>query len=85
MPITNFLNLVRFSDNCGAEIPRWLRWKLKQRSADNEDLIRFGIDVVTQLCSRLIEGGAPGLHFYTMNNLAVTNELCQNLSLPRQL
>lgn len=85
MPITNFLNLVRFSDNCGAEIPRWLRWQLKQRSADSEDLIRFGIDVVTQLCSRLIEGGAPGLHFYTMNNLAVTNELCQNLSLPRQL
>ena len=67
MPLTNYHNLVRFSDNCGAEIPRWLRWQLKERSDNPEDLVRYGLDVVTKLCETLVAGGAPGLHFYTMN------------------
>ena len=67
MPLTNFKNLLRFSENCGAEIPRWLQWQLKQRKDNSEDLIDFGIEIVSQLCETLLAGGAPGLHFYTMN------------------
>lgn len=67
MPITNFANLVRFSDGCGAEIPRWVRTRLAAFEDGSEALKDFGADVVTALCERLLEGGAPGLHFYSMN------------------
>ncbi len=67
MPITNYSSLVRFSDACGAEIPRWIRKRLETFGDDNEPLKAFGMDVVSNLCQRLIDGGAPGLHFYTMN------------------
>jgi methylenetetrahydrofolate reductase (NADPH) len=82
MPLTNYQNLVRFSDNCGAEIPRWLRWQLKERSEQGDDLIKFGIEVVTMLCETLLAGGAPGLHFYTMNQWQISDTLCRNLGLP---
>ena len=82
MPLTNYQNLVRFSDNCGAEIPRWLRWQLKERSEQGDDLIKFGIEVVTTLCETLLAGGAPGLHFYTMNQWQISDTLCRNLGLP---
>lgn len=81
MPLTNYHNLVRFSDNCGAEIPRWLRWQLKERSDNPEDLVRYGLDVVTKLCETLVAGGAPGLHFYTMNQWENSDTLCRNLGL----
>jgi methylenetetrahydrofolate reductase (NADPH) len=81
MPLTNHHNLVRFSDSCGAEIPRWLRQQLQQRSHDSTDLVEFGLDVVSELCRKLLEGGAPGLHFYSMNNIAVIDALCQSLRL----
>ena len=82
MPLTNYHNLIRFSDNCGAEIPRWLRWQLKERSDNSEDLVNYGIDVVTSLCEKLLAGGAPGLHFYTMNQWQNSATLCSNLGLP---
>ena len=82
MPLTNYHNLVRFSDNCGADIPRWLRWQLKERSDNPEDLIKYGIDVVSKLCEDLLAGGAPGLHFYTMNQWQISDTLCRNLGLP---
>jgi methylenetetrahydrofolate reductase (NADPH) len=82
MPLTNYHNLVRFSDNCGADIPRWLRWQLKERSDNPEDLIKYGIDVVSKLCEDLLVGGAPGLHFYTMNQWQISDTLCRNLGLP---
>lgn len=79
MPLTNYSNLIRFSDSCGADIPRWLRWQLKERSGNIEDLISYGIDIMTELSQRLLDGGAPGLHFYTMNQWQVTDTLCRNL------
>ena len=82
MPLTNYHNLVRFSDNCGADIPRWLRWQLKERTDNSEDLVKYGLDVVTGLCETLLAGGAPGLHFYTMNQWQITDTLCRNLGLP---
>ena len=82
MPLTNYHNLVRFSENCGAEIPRWLRWQLKERNEQPEDLINYGIEVVTRLCETLLAGGAPGLHFYTMNQWQISDTLCRNLGLP---
>jgi methylenetetrahydrofolate reductase (NADPH) len=82
MPLTNYHNLIRFSDNCGADIPRWLRWQLKERTDNPEDLVKYGLDVVTRLCETLLAGGAPGLHFYTMNQWQITDTLCQNLGLP---
>ena len=81
MPLTNYHNLVRFSDSCGAEIPRWLRKQLQQRSHESTDLVEFGLDVVSELCRKLLEGGAPGLHFYSMNNIAVIDALGQSLRL----
>ena len=81
MPIGNFSQLARFSDACGAEIPRWIRLKL-QAYADDVDSIRaFGLDVVTELCERLLAAGAPGLHFYTMNQAGLTTELWKRLGL----
>lgn len=67
MPIGNYVQLARFSDACGAEIPRWLRKKLETYGEDLPSIRAFGLDVVTDLCDRLLAGGAPGLHFYTMN------------------
>ena len=82
MPLTNYHNLIRFSDNCGAGIPRWLRWQLKERADNPEELVKYGLDVVTRLCETLLAGGAPGLHFYTMNQWQITDTLCRNLGLP---
>jgi methylenetetrahydrofolate reductase (NADPH) len=63
---------MRFSDMCGAEIPRWIRLKLASFGDDSASIRAFGLDVVTQMCDRLIAGGAPGLHFYTLNQAAPT-------------
>jgi methylenetetrahydrofolate reductase (NADPH) len=79
MPITNYQNLVRFSANCGAEIPRWLQHRLAGFDSDTEGLGAFGVDVVTQLCERLVAGGAPALHFYTMNQFEPTASILANL------
>lgn len=79
MPLTNYENLVRFSDNCGAEIPRWLRWQLKERSHNSADLISYGIEMVSELCKKLLAGGAPGFHFYTMNKWQISDQICRNL------
>jgi methylenetetrahydrofolate reductase (NADPH) len=80
MPITNFKGLVRFSDNCGAEIPRWIRKQLEAYQDDNDSLVAFGTDVVTSLCSRLLSSGAPGLHFYTLNQSQATLEIWRRLN-----
>ncbi|MES2017562.1 MAG: methylenetetrahydrofolate reductase [NAD(P)H] [Pseudomonadota bacterium] len=79
MPITNYTQLMRFSDMCGAEIPRWVRLKLASFGDDSASIKAFGLDVVTQLCERLLAGGAPGLHFYSMNQAAATTALWQRL------
>lgn len=79
MPITNYTQLMRFSDMCGAEIPRWVRLKLASFGDDSASIKAFGLDVVTGLCERLLEGGAPGLHFYSMNQAAPTTALWQRL------
>jgi methylenetetrahydrofolate reductase (NADPH) len=83
MPITNFSRLARFSDNCGAEIPRWIRLKLASLGDDKASIRAFGLDVVTDLCEQLLSAGAPGLHFYTMNQADATLELWRRLGLPR--
>jgi methylenetetrahydrofolate reductase (NADPH) len=79
MPITNYTQLVRFSEMCGAEIPRWVRLKLASFGDDSASIKAFGLDVVTGLCERLLAGGAPGLHFYSMNQAAATTEIWQRL------
>ena len=79
MPITNASGLMRFADNCGAEIPRWVRLKLQSFGDDTVSIKAFGLDVVTALLERLRAGGAPGFHFYTMNQAAATLELCRRL------
>ncbi len=81
MPITNYVQLARFSDACGAEIPRWVRRRLESFGDDLESIRAFGADVVTELCRRLLDGGAPGLHFYTMNQAAPTLKIWNNLGL----
>ncbi|MEM1112608.1 MAG: methylenetetrahydrofolate reductase [NAD(P)H] [Pseudomonadota bacterium] len=81
MPITNYANLARFSRNCGAEIPRWICQRLEGFGDDADSVRKFGIEVVTQLCQTLIESGAPGIHFYTMNQVEPTREICSNLGL----
>ncbi|MCB1823596.1 MAG: methylenetetrahydrofolate reductase [NAD(P)H] [Candidatus Competibacteraceae bacterium] len=81
MPITNFTQLARFSDSCGAEIPRWIRKRLEGFDDDRDAIRAFGLDVVTDLCRRLLEGGAPGLHFYTMNQAGPTLAICERLGL----
>lgn len=82
MPITNFTQLARFSAACGAEIPRWLRLRLEQLADDKPALQDFGLDVVSRLCETLLDRGAPGLHFYTLNQAEPTLRLWKNLSLP---
>jgi len=79
MPITNYTQLMRFSDMCGAEIPRWVRLKLASFGDDSASIKAFGLDVVSGLCERLLAGGAPGLHFYSMNQAAATTALWQRL------
>ncbi|MBC6906466.1 methylenetetrahydrofolate reductase [NAD(P)H] [Saccharophagus sp. K07] len=84
MPITNFKNLSRFSDNCGAEIPRWVRKRLEAYGDDLESIKAFGLDLVSELCETLLDNGAPGLHFYTMNQTEPTATLLRNLGLDAQ-
>ncbi|MNL59769.1 5,10-methylenetetrahydrofolate reductase [compost metagenome] len=79
MPITNHTQLLRFSEMCGAEVPRWIRLRLAEFGDDKASIRAFGVDVVTELCQTLLDNGAPGLHFYTLNHaeapLAVWKEL----------
>ncbi|WP_097458763.1 methylenetetrahydrofolate reductase [NAD(P)H] [Mangrovitalea sediminis] len=81
MPITNYTNLMRFSDMCGAEIPRWIRKQLEAYGDDVESIRQFGIEVVTRLCERLLGAGAPGLHFYTLNQADASLQVWENLGL----
>ena len=81
MPIVKFAQLARFSDACGAEIPRWMRKTLEGLGDDNKAVQDFGLDVVTQLCEKLIAGGAPGLHFYTLNQAGPSLEIWKRLGL----
>jgi methylenetetrahydrofolate reductase (NADPH) len=81
MPIANFAQLARFSDACGAEIPRWMRVRLESFHDDAASVRAFGLDVVTELCRKLIAGGAPGLHFYTLNQAALSVEIWRRLGL----
>ncbi|OYT92789.1 MAG: methylenetetrahydrofolate reductase [NAD(P)H] [Burkholderiales bacterium PBB3] len=81
MPIGSSTQLMRFSDACGAEIPRWIRLRLQSFGDDVASIKSFGLDVVTDLCEQLRAGGAPGLHFYTMNQSAATLSLCERLGL----
>lgn len=81
MPINKFSQLVRFSDTCGAEIPRWIRKKLESYGDDSESIQAFGLDIVTDLCERLLQAGAPGLHFYTLNSANLTSKIWQRLNL----
>jgi methylenetetrahydrofolate reductase (NADPH) len=81
MPIMKFSQLARFSDTCGAEIPRSIRKILESYGDDTESILAFGLDVVTQLCERLLAGGAPGLHFYTLNQSAPSLEIWKRLGL----
>lgn len=81
MPITNYTQLARFSDMCGAEIPRWIRKRLESFGDDKKSIRSFGEDVVTELCHQLLEAGAPGLHFYTMNLAGPTLAIWNNLGL----
>lgn len=81
MPIGSFSKLARFSDACGAEIPRWMRRKFESFGDDADSIRAFGLDVVAELCQRLIALGAPGLHFYSMNQSGLTLELCKRLGL----
>ncbi len=81
MPITNITQLARFSDGCGAEIPRWIRKRLEAYGDDLESLRAFGEEVVTSMCQRLLDEGAPGLHFYSMNQVAPTMHLWKNLNI----
>jgi methylenetetrahydrofolate reductase (NADPH) len=79
MPITNSNQLMRFSEMCGAEIPRWVRLKLASYGDDSASIKAFGLDVVTQMCERLLAGGAPGLHFYSLNQAAATTAIWTRL------
>ena len=81
MPIGSFTKLARFSDTCGAEIPRWIRRRLESYGDDVASIRAFGLDVVTDLCERLIARGAPGLHFYTLNQASLTSTIWQRLGL----
>jgi len=81
MPIINYKNLIRFSESCGAEIPRWLRKALENYGDDEASLKAFGIELVSELCETLLENGAPGLHFYTMNQTEPTAQIVKNLGL----
>ena len=81
MPITNASGLLRFADSCGAEVPRWIRLRLQGLGDDVASIRAFGLDVVTHLCEQLLAAGAPGLHFYTMNQSTAVLEICRRLGL----
>ncbi|GJM10707.1 MAG: methylenetetrahydrofolate reductase [Lysobacteraceae bacterium] len=81
MPITNYSQLARFSEMCGAELPRWLRKRLRDFGDDRAAIASFGVEFITDMCQRLIDGGAPGLHFYTLNRAKATKQICQGLGL----
>ena len=81
MPILSSSQLMRFSDACGAEIPRWIRLRLQAYGDDSASIKAFGLDVVTDLCDQLRNAGVPGLHFYSMNQSAATLEICTRLGL----
>lgn len=80
MPITNYAKLARFSDACGAEIPRWIRKQLEAYGDDSEAIAAFGEEVISRLCQRLLDGGAPGLHFYTLNQAEPTLKVVDNIT-----
>jgi methylenetetrahydrofolate reductase (NADPH) len=84
MPITNYSKLARFSDACGAEIPRWVRKQLEAYGDDSDSIRAFGEQVITEMCERLLQGGAPGLHFYSMNQAEPSLAIWNNLKLPRR-
>ncbi|PXW22340.1 methylenetetrahydrofolate reductase [NAD(P)H] [Paraburkholderia caballeronis] len=79
MPITNYSQLMRFSEMCGAEVPRWIAKRLESYGDDRESIRAFGVDVVADLCRRLADADAPGLHFYTLNNAAATAAICERI------
>jgi methylenetetrahydrofolate reductase (NADPH) len=81
MPITGYANTVRFCNGCGADLPRWVRLRLEQLQDDKQALVDFGVEVVTRLCQTLLRNGAPGLHFYTINQAEPTMRLWKNLGL----
>ena len=81
MPIVSFSKLARFSDACGAELPRWMRRKFEGFGDDADAVRAFGLDIVSELCERLLAGGAPGLHFYSMNQSSLTLEICKRIGL----
>lgn len=81
MPITNHAKLARFSDACGAEIPRWIRKQLEAYGDDSESIAAFGEEVISRLCQRLLDGGAPGLHFYTLNQAEPTLKVVDNINI----
>jgi len=81
MPITNYSSLARFSDACGAEIPRWIRKQLESYGDDSASIRQFGEEVITKMCEQLIAGGAPSLHFYSMNQTEPNRTICKNLGL----
>ena len=81
MPITNYTQLARFSDMCGAEIPRWIRKRLEAYGDDRDAICAFGTELVTGMCRRLLDAGAPGLHFYTMNQAGPTRAIWEQLGL----
>lgn len=81
MPVTNFSNLRRFSEMCGAELPRWMVKRLQDLGDDHGAIAAFGVEVVTKLCERLLAGGAPGLHFYTMNQHEAVTAICAHLAI----
>ncbi|MBD2839575.1 methylenetetrahydrofolate reductase [NAD(P)H] [Pseudomonas sp. JM0905a] len=83
MPITNYSKLARFSDACGAEIPRWIRKQLEAYADDAQSIQAFGEQVITEMCEQLLQGGAPGLHFYTLNQADPSLAIWKNLNLPR--
>jgi methylenetetrahydrofolate reductase (NADPH) len=81
MPITGFANTVRFCGGCGADLPRWIKLRLEELQDDKTALVEFGAEVMTRLCETLLRGGAPGLHFYTVNQAEPTLRLWKNLGL----
>ena len=83
MPVTNYESLIRFSATCGAEIPRWVKKRLESLTGDQQDLLDYGEELVSGLCQQLIDGGAPGIHFYTLNQSPAIKKICDNLGFAR--
>jgi methylenetetrahydrofolate reductase (NADPH) len=81
MPIGNYTQLARFSEMCGADIPRWMRLRLQEFGDDKASIRAFGLDVITDMCDRLLQAGAPGLHFYSLNQAGLTTTIWQRLGL----